>query len=275
MLLSPSFWIESLKRMEKFHMRPLPCPISTDITTLPLDKLRDIAIHAYKLRKNWASDLPRPVRVGQFDMDFEGIGQFTGILCIPGTAMIVTSGPTYFVCWDSASGEQIGACAFGDSSIAWSSWSYSPPFHSSGMFCLGISSLGRYDDNGKRAFRFDVCVVDYRNPASVKTSQTFSRSFFLPDAPWTITSVVVNEDTIGTVTRNSDGSSSLIFCRIKDGELRQMVLGAFNDSGNLRGYAIDDDLCLFSWSSHHILELVHTAVPCTGLVPSDDCGYSD
>ncbi|KAJ7610210.1 hypothetical protein FB45DRAFT_1122181 [Roridomyces roridus] len=60
-LHSPSFWIESLHQMEKIHKRPIPCEPATDLATLPLDKLRNIAIHAYRLRKNWASDSPRPV----------------------------------------------------------------------------------------------------------------------------------------------------------------------------------------------------------------------
>ncbi|KAJ7627117.1 hypothetical protein FB45DRAFT_58138 [Roridomyces roridus] len=103
-LLSPSLWIQSLKWMKNLHRRPLPCPVGTDITTLPLEKLRDIAIHAYKLRKNWASESPRPVRIGKFEMGFSRIGGpgNINVLCIPGTGLIVTISPNYFACWDAA-----------------------------------------------------------------------------------------------------------------------------------------------------------------------------
>ncbi|KAJ7145523.1 hypothetical protein C8R44DRAFT_57 [Mycena epipterygia] len=63
LLCSRYFWIMALNRMEHFHRRPLPSPPGTDITSLPLATLQGLAIHAYKLRKNWASVSPRAVSV--------------------------------------------------------------------------------------------------------------------------------------------------------------------------------------------------------------------
>ncbi|KAJ7627101.1 hypothetical protein FB45DRAFT_1059925 [Roridomyces roridus] len=189
---SPSFWIESLKRMETFHRRPLPCPIGTDLTTLPLDKLRDIAIHAYKLRKDWAAESLNPVRVGKFDMGFHDanfdaqIVWTPSILCIPGTGMIVTISPNHFTCWDASSGAKIGACFYGDASIGWSEWILSRPFHIPGMFYLGIASES--DDHfGNRELKLTVHLHDL---------------FPSPICSRLLDAVVVNEDTIGAVTSN-------------------------------------------------------------------------
>ncbi|KAJ7627114.1 hypothetical protein FB45DRAFT_1082255 [Roridomyces roridus] len=266
MLHSPSFWIVALKQIENFHRRPLPCPIGTDITTLPLKKLRDMAIHAYKLRKNWASKSPRPVSIGKFEMGFHDIDFHTAnvwdpsIFCIPGTRMFVTVSPNHFTCWDATSGRKIGGCDYGDASVSCTGWIHSGPFHSPGMFYLGMASECA-DHLGQRKLTLTVCVVDYRDQTSVKTSQTFSRSFPFHNMIEVISTVLVNEDTVGAVTASSvDRASSLIFGRIKGGELRQIQFGVLKNSGDFVCFAIDDDLCVISWTSHHVVQFLHTAV---------------
>ncbi|KAJ7610135.1 hypothetical protein FB45DRAFT_1066325 [Roridomyces roridus] len=68
-LLSPYLWIASLRRIEQVHNRPLPCAFGTDIVGLPLDALRKIAVHAYKLLKNWHSDAPRVASFRTIELD--------------------------------------------------------------------------------------------------------------------------------------------------------------------------------------------------------------
>ncbi|KAJ7032050.1 hypothetical protein C8F04DRAFT_1262424 [Mycena alexandri] len=45
-LLSRYFWISALDRVEHVHRRPLPCSPGLDITSLPLDALKKMVIHA-------------------------------------------------------------------------------------------------------------------------------------------------------------------------------------------------------------------------------------
>lgn len=104
-LLSMYFWIMSLKRIEYVHRRPLPCSPGTDILSLPLTALRELAIHAYKLRKSWASESPNPVSVRSFRIVDEPIA----VLPIEGTRMIIAISRTRLACWNTASGECIGA----------------------------------------------------------------------------------------------------------------------------------------------------------------------
>lgn len=104
-LLSPSFWLASLHRIEQIHRRPLPCPPGLDIVSLPLPALRDLAIHAYRLRTNWSSDSPRPYSVHSFQMDQKP----TYLLTIEGTRMFIaiywTPWGTRLECWDTTSNQ--------------------------------------------------------------------------------------------------------------------------------------------------------------------------
>lgn len=56
-----------------------------------------LAIHAYKLRKNWASDSPSPISVHSFQIPDEPIA----MLPIEGTPMIIIISPDRLACWDT------------------------------------------------------------------------------------------------------------------------------------------------------------------------------
>ncbi|KAJ7289319.1 hypothetical protein C8J57DRAFT_1459356 [Mycena rebaudengoi] len=58
---SKAFWFRALKRITDVHRRPLPCPGSTDLSTMALDKLREITIRAYTLMQNRSAEKPTPV----------------------------------------------------------------------------------------------------------------------------------------------------------------------------------------------------------------------
>lgn len=105
MLRSRCFWIMALHRMESIHRRPLPCSSGLDISSLPLATLREMAIHAYKLRKNLSSESPHPTSVHSFDIDDEPMN----FVPIQGTQLMMTISHNRLALWETISGECIGA----------------------------------------------------------------------------------------------------------------------------------------------------------------------
>ncbi|KAJ7727426.1 hypothetical protein DFH07DRAFT_782477 [Mycena maculata] len=78
---------------------------STLHTTIPLEMLRELAIHAYKLQKNRLSDSLRPFSIHLYDMEDEVDGLFP----IEGTRMIITNSKSCVACWDTVSGACIAS----------------------------------------------------------------------------------------------------------------------------------------------------------------------
>ncbi|KAJ7281362.1 hypothetical protein C8J57DRAFT_73888 [Mycena rebaudengoi] len=173
LLSSRDFWLKSLERMEKFHRKPIPSA-AANISALPLEDLRTIVAHTYKLMKNWASDHPAPVSVRRFDLgtispDYE--------LCpIPGTHLIVTSSWHYtrqrLACWDTVSGKCLSSfdvlgVRFGGVRMG------KTPFQLPGQCFIALVNQKGYVDEFE--LELAVILVDYRNCADVTVSKIHSK----------------------------------------------------------------------------------------------------
>jgi hypothetical protein len=101
MLLSRYFWIVSLHRLERVHRRPPSCSPGLDILTLPLATLKELAIHAYKLRMNGSSESPSPVSVQTIKME----DSVKDLIPIQGTRLVITISSSRLACWDTVTGE--------------------------------------------------------------------------------------------------------------------------------------------------------------------------
>ncbi|KAJ7217527.1 hypothetical protein C8J57DRAFT_1482905 [Mycena rebaudengoi] len=99
-------WVKALQRLDIVHRRPLPFPIGYDPAALSLESVREKAILAYTLKRNWTSDHPAPTSVRQFEFTTER--RFDQIHTIPGTRLVMTSSHERLVCWDTLSGVCVG-----------------------------------------------------------------------------------------------------------------------------------------------------------------------
>ncbi|KAJ7610185.1 hypothetical protein FB45DRAFT_336999 [Roridomyces roridus] len=201
---SPSFWIECLRRMEEIHRRPIPCTPGTDLTVLPLDKLRDVAVHAYKLRKNWASDSALPVTIHSYYI--AGESDPSHILPIEGTHMILIVFYRSLACLNTTTGEYLANC---DRDPTFEGCS--PLFYSAGMCCVAFAC---YNDVGKE-LALAVFNVDYGDLEAVTVSSTFSRSWPYPERI-RIECVIANENTLGVVGSMDGEGPALFYCRTSD-----------------------------------------------------------
>ncbi|KAJ7610123.1 hypothetical protein FB45DRAFT_336401 [Roridomyces roridus] len=102
-LSSPYFWMGSLQRIEQVHNRPIPCTPDTDIVGLPLETLREMAVHAYKLVNNWNSDSPRVVSFRSITLDSCGV--IGSIYPIYGEHLFITISEERVACWDATTGK--------------------------------------------------------------------------------------------------------------------------------------------------------------------------
>ncbi|KAJ7289322.1 hypothetical protein C8J57DRAFT_429919 [Mycena rebaudengoi] len=106
---SKTFWFRTLKRITDVHRRPLPCPDAIDLSTMALDKLREMAIRAYTLMQNWSAENPTSVSACTVQTSFGNHGR---LYLIPGThLMVVVSGNDIF-CWDVIAGTSLGSITF-------------------------------------------------------------------------------------------------------------------------------------------------------------------
>ncbi|KAJ7453336.1 hypothetical protein B0H11DRAFT_2201050 [Mycena galericulata] len=133
------FWFKTLDRIQNAHMQPLPCPFGVDISGLPIEALRKLAIHAYTLRRNWTSDQPVPVSVREFPLGENCLE----IYPIHGTNLVVTNSHVRLMCWSTMSGALLGAVEHDDSE-AFCALGRSVPFQLPGQCFIGISYMNRF-----------------------------------------------------------------------------------------------------------------------------------
>ncbi|KAJ7617027.1 hypothetical protein FB45DRAFT_933304 [Roridomyces roridus] len=251
-LLSPSFWIESLHRMEKIHRRPIPCSPGTDFAALPLDTLRNMAVHAYKLRKNWTFESgPLLATARSFTIRCEGY--MLHIFPIEGTHMVVTVFHDGLACWSTTSGEFLGRRDL--DSIKGGYWkSSSSLFYSAGMCSLGFA----YHDYHGGQLILAVIGVNYRDPEAVTVSLNFSRSWPLPDRI-SIECVLVSENTVGVVGSTKDDAPCLFYCRTaQPKELCRLTLELQPTSpAAFAGVSIGLDFVIFRQDHGPSAEIIH------------------
>ncbi|KAJ7610188.1 hypothetical protein FB45DRAFT_1066361 [Roridomyces roridus] len=226
LLQSPSFWIESLHRMEKIYRRPIPCTPGTDLTFLPLYKLRDMAVHAYKLRKNWASESPLPVTIRSHYIAGESYSSH--ILPIEGTHMVLVVFDGSLACLNTTTGEYLAKChpdaTFGQCSR---------PFYSAEMCSVGFARY-HYDQN-ELAFAVFNLALPRDN----------------------------HENTLGVVGSMGGEDRCLFYCRTTEPqELHRFVLviqptSSANAPAAFAGVAVGHDFFVFMQDHGQSAEIIH------------------
>ncbi|KAJ7457188.1 hypothetical protein B0H11DRAFT_2199725 [Mycena galericulata] len=172
--LFPSFWITALNRMEQFHRRPLPCSPGTEITSLSLAKLQELATYAYRLMKNWASKVPRPSSIRKISIEYDTLrGEFHPI---QGSRLYLTLLPDRLECWDMTSGNMIGAIG---SPEGYTRSSAISTFSAPGKCNIGKGYLTeRASDT---ILELVVSQINHRYPYAVTFSKVASRNWIIPD----------------------------------------------------------------------------------------------
>ncbi|KAJ7491397.1 hypothetical protein B0H11DRAFT_1008229 [Mycena galericulata] len=206
--LSSYFWIASLRRFEQIHRRPLPCSPGTDILSLPLATLRRLAVHAYKLKKNWESEAPVPVSVHSFEI-FDVPTAFSPI---HGTPMIVTISRDRLACLDAVSGECIGSLDHTGN------WVHSDvPFLRPGVFSIGMAypSVDR--------IKLAIVSIDYGDPSAVNVSEVFAQTWTATAPLFSVHCIVTNETAVASIVMNFS-ETFLLFCRVADGIIHRVPL---------------------------------------------------
>ncbi|KAJ7500611.1 hypothetical protein B0H11DRAFT_1995880 [Mycena galericulata] len=248
-LLSPTFWIRSLKRIEEIHRRPLPCSPGTDLQSLTLVTLRILAVHAYKLRKNWTSEYPYPVSVRSFEMK----DQLLNLFSVEGTRMIITVSLERVACWDTISGECIGT--FDRDTVG-------PPWvaSSSPLLLPGMCSVGMAVPTSEHDVELAVICFDYRDPSAVRVTKVFSRIWNdIPFASSLVSNVIVNEGIIGAILPESHEYliCRLLFARLEDEDVHCVPLELNPNAAHPSGIALDDGFYLTRQSFDPIVEIIH------------------
>ncbi|KAJ7491380.1 hypothetical protein B0H11DRAFT_2399873 [Mycena galericulata] len=226
----PHFWIMSLKRIQQIHRRPLPCSPGTDISALPLDSLRELAIHAYKLRKAWASEGPVPVSFHYFKIQDEPIA----VLPIQGTRMIVTISVDHLACWDTASGESLAALE---------------PRWEPAM------DPERFSFVDEMSLRLAILAIDHRNPSALHVSEVFSRTWATPRHS-TVCCIVANETTIASIIINNQ-DTFLLFSQLGDGIFHRVPLGLVGESTDPQCAIIEDGFLITRQCFEASVDIIH------------------
>ncbi|KAJ7432024.1 hypothetical protein B0H11DRAFT_2297896 [Mycena galericulata] len=245
-LLSPTFWIASLKRIEQIHRRPLPCSPGTDLLSLPLEALRDLAIHAYKLRKNWSSKSPYPVSMRSFAIK----ARLLNILSVEGTRMIITVSFERLACWDTISGKCIGTFDRGIIGPQWVA-SRSP------LLLPGICSVGMAVPTFERDVELAIICFDYRDLLAVKVTKVFSRNWQIPAGPFQFADVIMNEGIIGAILMVSRLPCRLLFARLEDEDVHCVPLEPISNLQVSSGIVVDGDFYITSQSFDPIVDIIH------------------
>ncbi|KAJ7500548.1 hypothetical protein B0H11DRAFT_784311 [Mycena galericulata] len=245
-LLSPAFWIASLKRIEEIHRRPLPCSPGTDLLSLPLETLRDLAIHAYKLRKNRSSESPSPVSMRSFAIK----ARLLNILSVEGTRMIITVSLECLACWDTVSGECIGTFYRDTVGPLWVA--------STSPFLLpGMCSVGMVVPTSERDVELAIICFDYRDLLAVKVTKIFSRNWQIPAGPFQFANVIVNEGIIGAILMVSRLPCRLLFARLEDEDVHCVPLEPIFNAQDPSGIVVDGDFYITCQSFDPIVNIIH------------------
>ncbi|KAJ7436501.1 hypothetical protein B0H11DRAFT_2110391 [Mycena galericulata] len=210
------FWFKTLDRIQNAHMQPLPCPYGVDISGLPIEALRKLAIHAYTLRRNWTSDRLVPVSVRKFPL-----GEDCLEICpIHGTNLVVTNSLDRLMCWSTTSGALLGAVEHVGFEAVYA-LGRSPPFQLLGQCFIGVSYMN------STSVVLNVVEIDYRNENKITVSRTYSKTLSRTDArPGDTPDVALDDKVIATVfTSSVDELSTLVYCHFNDNIVHHVPLG--------------------------------------------------
>ncbi|KAJ6494311.1 hypothetical protein C8R45DRAFT_1095249 [Mycena sanguinolenta] len=213
------FWQKTMVRLQTVHMQPLPCPVGVDVFDLPMDDLRRLAVHAYRLRKNWSSE-----RATLVSMRTIALGRECRQICvIPGTNLIITSDAERLTCWNTQSGACIAELEMA-SVDKFYNIGQSPPFLLPGRAFIALSWSYWASDYVEMM----VVELDYRNPHNIILAQISSNTWPLPGCQvMTPSDAAVVDDKMAVVafTNQVDQQSMLAYCNLVDGIVRHIPLG--------------------------------------------------
>ncbi|KAJ7437991.1 hypothetical protein B0H11DRAFT_595851 [Mycena galericulata] len=241
--ISSYFWIASLRRFEQMHRRPLPCSPGTDILSLPLTTLRQLAVHAYKLKKNWELEAPVPVSVHSFAISDEPID----FLPIHGTRMIVTISADRLACLDTVSGDCIGSL---DHTGNWVHGDV--PFLRPGVFSIGMA----YPSVDRMRFRLAIVSIDYQDPSAVNVSEVFTQTWTAAALDFEVCCIVTNETAFATILANRR-EMFLLFCRVADGIIHRVPLEVIRHSSTPECAISEDGILITRQFLDFSVEVVH------------------
>ncbi|KAJ7145521.1 hypothetical protein C8R44DRAFT_863396 [Mycena epipterygia] len=234
LLSSRYFWIMALDRMEQLYRRPLPCAPGTDIASLPLATLQQLAVHAYKLRKNWASASPRPAFIRRQRTE-PNVLKFSALET---SHLLLTLSWTRLACWDITSGECVGVFEHPQGCMAYTS---------DHTLCRGITllesfikrelypsihilhdiKLPRYSSDDMM-MEIAVLQIDHHGPAAT-ISKVFSKNWTAPSHH--VSDVAMNEKLIAVVLTNMyDATAFLLFWKFNDTIFHRIPLVADDEN---------------------------------------------
>ncbi|KAJ6566878.1 hypothetical protein B0H19DRAFT_1138789 [Mycena capillaripes] len=215
-LHSRYFWIAALNRLEDVHRRPPPYFPGLDILSLPLASLRELAIHGYKLKKDWSSESPRPISVKIIEME----DCPKQLIAIQGTRLLITISSTRLACWDTLSGKCIGSFYHEAKPCNIDGIS---PFSIPGSVAIGMI----YETSSANAFELAIIYFDCRNSLAAQGSKAFSTIWTAPDTQcYYFSDVAVNQTTIAACVYDDDDMAFLLICRLEDGIIHSVPLGS-------------------------------------------------
>ncbi|KAJ7145576.1 hypothetical protein C8R44DRAFT_755535 [Mycena epipterygia] len=225
------FWIMALNRMEQLHRRPLPCSPGTDIMSLPLATLQEFALHAYKLKKNWASAPPRALSTRRLVTEHPIL-----TFCpIEASHLLLTLSRTRLACWDTTSGECVAAFEHpeGYTSVM------GDPYLSPRKCSVGIV----YQRFSTTAMEIVAFQIDHQGPA-VTLSKVVSKNWTAADLESVkVTDVVVNDKMVAVLPSNDTYDSEyLLFCGFGDAIIHRIPLDSNGTATLFQGLIYGDDV---------------------------------
>ncbi|KAJ6566911.1 hypothetical protein B0H19DRAFT_1374290 [Mycena capillaripes] len=193
-LHSRYFWIAALDRMEKFHRKPPLCSPGLDILTLPLPTLKELAIHAYKLKKNWSSEAPSPVSVQTIEIDDSP----SRLVAIQGTRLIITVSSSRLACWDTSFAECVGTFTHMAEALGMEAGNSLELYP---LLRPESCSIGMvYSSPSTNALELAIICFEHRNSSAVKVLKVFSKIWTPPEPEqYSVSEVIVNESTIAAI----------------------------------------------------------------------------
>ncbi|KAJ7289331.1 hypothetical protein C8J57DRAFT_430006 [Mycena rebaudengoi] len=275
---SKAFWLGALKRITEVHRRPLPCPNATDLSTIALDKLREMAIRAYRLMQNWSAENPTPVSTRTFQIpssDHRELRDDGGLRLIPGTHLMINVAMRCDIfCWDTMAGTCLGSITSPSSRyITIGSNSLELP----GQCFFGVG----YDFD--LHFELAVICIDYSDSANVTISKTHSYEWAIPDPdkPHACIDVALDGNQIGMIVAE-DGLRmplAMVYCKHHDKMIHcintRLFRGIF-DSGSPPCCLIHDDQFYIASQNKLAMDIYHVRTDSSSLqampsLPSSIC----
>ncbi|KAJ7479475.1 hypothetical protein FB451DRAFT_1239062 [Mycena latifolia] len=223
LLSSRNFWIKALHKIKYDSKQPLPCGDSIDISSLPLETLREMAERVHKLDKRWSRESISPVSVRRFAAG----RNILSIRVIPGTDLILTvTSERRVCCFDAHFGEMLDSIDFPEAEPA--SLTLGPcPLELPGQSMIPVACM--YPSNG--TVELSALRLDFRNREDVTIRKDFSKIWRSPDK--FLDNITIDGHMVAGVLQGDYRSSwdaSLVYFRFDEDILHSIPLGSHQES---------------------------------------------